>query len=331
VNDVHGGASRRVAATPLIDGPILPPADDEPEPRHRNINGPALIRVPEWIDAPLGRYYLYFSSHKGDRIELAFADALEGPWTQHSGGVLHLRDTPFLQAPPAPPDGTDTAALDVTRGPDVPSPLDDATLPHIASPDVAIDPATRSLRLYFHGLDAFAMQPTRVAVSRDGLHFEARRELLARPYLRVFRYRELWYGLAMPGVFCRSENGLDAFEHGPRLFVPEMRHAGVWLRGNDLWVFWTRVGDAPERILLSTIDLRGDWSDWRATQPIEVRRPTRAWEGADEPVAASVRSGVDRRVNQLRDPFVYVEDDAAFLVYSVAGESGLAIARLEVS
>src|SRR6188508_47660 len=26
-----------------------------------NINGPSLIRVPFWIDKPLGRYYLYFS------------------------------------------------------------------------------------------------------------------------------------------------------------------------------------------------------------------------------------------------------------------------------
>lgn len=47
-------------------------------------------------------------------------------------------------------------------------------------------------------------------------------------------------------------------------------------------------------------------------------------------MAASLRSGVDRRVHQLRDPDVYVEGDDAYLVYAVAGESGLAIARLDI-
>ena len=30
-----------------------------------NLNGPSLIRVPEWVSAPLGRYYLYFAHHQG--------------------------------------------------------------------------------------------------------------------------------------------------------------------------------------------------------------------------------------------------------------------------
>jgi hypothetical protein len=30
-----------------------------------NINGPSLIRLPDWITHPLGRYYLYFADHKG--------------------------------------------------------------------------------------------------------------------------------------------------------------------------------------------------------------------------------------------------------------------------
>jgi hypothetical protein len=114
------------------------------------------------------------------------------------------------------------------------------------------------------------------------------------------------------------------------LFEPDMRHAGLWLRGDVLWVFWTRVGDAPERILLSTIDLRGDWRSWRESDAIEAARPVRPWEGADEPVEPSVRSAIDRVVNQLRDPYIYVEQGVAHLVYAVAGESGLAISRLDV-
>ncbi|MEM9174383.1 MAG: hypothetical protein AAGC67_04055, partial [Myxococcota bacterium] len=40
-------------------GPILTP-DSHPEAGH-NIMGPALVRVPSWVENPLGRYYLYFA------------------------------------------------------------------------------------------------------------------------------------------------------------------------------------------------------------------------------------------------------------------------------
>ena len=90
------------------------------------------------------------------------------------------------------------------------------------------------------------------------------------------------------------------------------------------------LGDAPERILLSVIDLQGEWQGWRESAAREVRRPERPWEGADRPAEPSVRSAIDRPVNQLRDPTVYVEGEDAYLVYAVAGESGLGIARLLV-
>ena len=60
------------------NNPIIYPNMDES--LGINIAGPSLIRVPNWIKNPLGRYYLYFSAHKGDYIRLAYADQLEGPW-----------------------------------------------------------------------------------------------------------------------------------------------------------------------------------------------------------------------------------------------------------
>ena len=36
--------------------------------------------------------------------------------------------------------------------------------------------------------------------------------------------------------------------------------------------------DVPERILLSTIDLRGPWEDWKNVGETEVRRPLESWE-----------------------------------------------------
>ena len=45
-----------------------------------NINGPSLIKVPDWLPNPLGNYYLYFSHHRGTYIRMAYADRIEGLW-----------------------------------------------------------------------------------------------------------------------------------------------------------------------------------------------------------------------------------------------------------
>src|SRR5215475_8674671 len=52
-----------------------------------NVNGPSVIRVPLWINQPLGRYYMYFAHHKGTHIRLAYADSLSGPWKIYEPGV----------------------------------------------------------------------------------------------------------------------------------------------------------------------------------------------------------------------------------------------------
>ena len=109
-----------------------------------------------------------------------------------------------------------------------------------------------------------------------------------------------------------------------------MRHAAVLKRDGVLLVFWTQVGDAPERILLSRIMLRGDWHGWRDEPPVEVMRPELSWEGVDAPNLPSVRSTAYGVVNQLRDPAVYEEVGETYLLYAVGGESGIAIAHVLV-
>ena len=107
-----------------------------------------------------------------------------------------------------------------------------------------------------------------------------------------------------------------------------MRHAAVLKRGDTLFVFWTQVGDAPECVLLSTIDLSPDWGTWRDSEPAEILRPERRWEGADAPLVPSIRSTAYGQVNQLRDPAIFHEGGRVCLLYAVAGESGIAIAEL---
>lgn len=314
--------------------PINPLITPESHPlAGENIQGPSLIRVPDWVRDPLGRYYLYFADHKGDRIRLAYADALEGPWRLHGPGALSLADslfpteriTPPADAPafvPRPdwaPEGT----------PGIPSRADDAVVPHIASPDVIVDHPRRQIRLYYHGLSGYNRQQTRVALSEDGRHFTPREPLLGPAYFRVFAHGGWHYALTMPGVLLRSRDGLDGFERGPDLFgEPRQRHTAVLLEGDTLWVFWSRVGDAPERLYVSTVDLQGDWSGWRAQTPQELMRPEHDWEGAHLPPSPSWRSAIAMPANQLRDPAIHVEGGRIWLLYAVQGERGIAIAEL---
>lgn len=299
-----------------------------------NIQGPSLVRVPEWVESALGRYYLYFADHKGRYIRLAYADRLEGPWTVHVPGALHLEQTPFPKEPlEIPADQLNTAeAGQRGSGRRIPhSVAFEMSTPHIASPDVHIDARARRFVMYYHGLEEVGRQVSRVAVSNDGLAFSSGTEILGRTYMRAFNHRGMTHVLAMPGQFYRSADPLGGFEEGPLLFNADMRHSAVLLREDTLHVFWTQVGHTPERILLSTIDLGGDWNEWRESEPVEVLRPEHPWEGADEPLTPSVRSVAYGRVNQLRDPAIYVEGDEIYLLYAVAGESGIAIARVWLS
>jgi len=313
----------------LVDRPIISP---ELHPSIGvNIQGPSVIRAADWIAGRLGAYYKYFADHKGRYIRLAYADQLTGPWTIYPPGSLQLEQSEFLTQPPkvTAEQLAELEARSKQRGAEISHDLLlEVTTPHIASPDVHVDPLERQIVMYFHGLEDVGTQVTRVATSRNGIDFTAQPQVLGRSYMRAFKHDGMTYVLAMPGQFYRSKDGFHEFESGPTLFNPRMRHSAVLKRRNDLWVFWTQVGEAPERILVSRIDLSCDWNGWKESAAIEVLRPERTWEGADAPLVPSVRSTAYGQVNQLRDPAIFEEDDRVYLLYAVAGESGIAIAEI---
>ena len=265
-----------------------------------NVSGPSLIRAPDWLERPLGRYYLFFADHCGHYIRLAYSDELLGPWRTHVPGVLPMELAGFGG--------------------------------HVASPDVHVDVRRREIRVYFHGMDRprddGSGQTTRVALSGDGVSYDVLPEVLGPPYFRVFRHDGAWYALVMPGVVYRSDDGLDGFEEGPMLFNPDMRHSALRRVGKTLQVFYTMVGDCPERILLATVDLNGDWRGWRSSAPRVVLEPRHDYEGARRPRVPSVRGPADEPVCQLRDPAIFEEGGRTYLLYSVAGERGIALAEV---
>ena len=322
------GPAVSIRVVRLLDWPIVTPQLHES--LGPNIQGPSLIRVPEWVQGRLGTYYLYFADHKGRYIRLAYADDLLGPWRIHAPGSLQLAGSYLLTEPP------DLPPAELARLRAMPRPANlshdlivEQTTPHIASPDVRVDERNRRIVMYYHGLNGLGQQVTRAAISEDGIQFAARPEILGRTYFRTFEHGGYTYAMAMPGQFYRSRDGLSGFEEGPRLFNADMRHSALLKRGNTLYVFWTQVGQAPETIRLSTIDISGDWTKWSESAAIEVLRPERPWEGADAPPEKSLRSTAYGHLNQLRDPAIYEENGRTFLLYAVAGESGIAIAELK--
>lgn len=299
-----------------------------------NINGPSLIRVPDWVENPLGKYYLYFAHHKGSYIRLAYADDVKGPWKIHRPGSLQLKGSHYLEEEPElSPELIERQAQLRANGVTedmIAHMQEDWVAPHIASPDVIVDEAAKEIRMYFHGLNSLVIQLSRVATSQDGINFTAHPEILGRSYFRHFVVRDQQYCLAMPGILMRSDDGLTGFEQGPNLFEPDMRHAAILMRGGVPHVFWTRVSEAPERIYLSTLYVTDqDWMKWTSSDPVEVLRPEMDWEGADCPLEPSRRGAIREKVNQLRDPCIFEEDGKIWLLYAVAGEAGIAIAELD--
>ena len=283
-----------------------------------NVCGPSVIRVPDWIQNPLGKYYMYFARHmsssrEGAYIRLAYADAPDGPWTVYPPGTLRRTDL------------KDEGSGSWKR-----------KKQHIASPDVHVDSENQRIILYFHG--SYFGHNTGVAISKDGLRFEDQNVNLGSPYLRMFRHDGHWYGLSQGGrvdelkaaKIRRFEGPLSAkWEEGPSL-LPRARHLAVLKQADRLIVFYSRIGDEPERILASVIDLRPDWKEWTASGPIEVIKPEHPYEGSDLPLVAS-KGGTGRNKHELRDPCIFVDEGKTYLYYTIKGESGIAMAELTIS
>jgi hypothetical protein len=290
-----------IRAVRLTEHPII--TQDMPNMEGVNTDGPSLVMAPPWVEHPLGKYYLYFADHHGQHISLATADHLEGPWTVRPGGVLARSQT-------------------VCRN-------------HIASPDVHVVPATKEVRMYFHGPDETGVvQLTYLARSRDGVNFTAEKTPLGPSYFSVFEYGGWHYTVTKKGegggYLFRSRDGVTPFEQGPLLIGEHMRHAGCKVTGNNLDLFYSVTGEAPEQIYCRRIDLSRDWKEWASTMspPVPVLKPERDYEGADLPAVPSEVGGAKGRRNELRDPALFTEGNRTFLVYSVAGESALGIAEL---
>ena len=290
-------AAPAVSKIRLIVTPGMLPGTDG-----NNINGPSLLKVPDWVPNRLGRYYLYFAHHKGTYIRLAYSDNITGPYTVYAPGTLRLSEAPLLKG-------------------------------HIASPDMHIDEARKQIVMYFHGPSkSKGDQLSYRATSPDGINFSPTGTEIGASYFRVWQFGELTYALGRARLY-RSEDAGNTFEEGQLVIsVPakmvDIRHTAVRVLGDKLEVYYTVIGDAPESIYFGTIDMRQPWGNWQVTGSASLLQPTEEWEGAKLPIEASRSGPSPEPENAVRDPAVFEDDGRAYLLYSVMGEMGIAIAGL---
>jgi len=178
-------------------------------------------------------------------------------------------------------------------------------------------------------------QFTQSSESKDGLHFTLNPSITRVSYLRVFSFNGYLYGMARLGQLLRSKDSFAAFEIGPNPFASgpyadRVRHVALLQRAQTLYVFFTGIGDAPERVMLSTIALAGDWKNWKASPPVEVLRPQVVYECPDLPNTPSTAGEIEGKAQQLRDPGIFEDGGRTYLFYSICGEQGLAAAELTI-
>ncbi len=282
-----------------------------------NLNGPSVIKVPDWIPAALGTYYLYFAHHTGTFVRLAYADHLEGPWTVSDKEVLHLNDTGFSHVPVALSDELNSRGM--------------LLAPHIASPDVHVDDAQKKITMLFHGLHRNGQQATRIADSNDGISFVEASGDVAPPYLRACRFGSGFLGISWGGEVFTSPKLGGPYLKGPALFErpngPDLipRHPMLVSDGKFVHVFYSLIGDCPERIWHLPSYPGDGWNNWRLGLPSIVLAPRLTWEGVDLPCKQSNVGPAWGLEHGLRDPCVFCD----YLFYVGGGESGIGVSRIE--
>jgi len=271
-----------------------------------NINGASLIKIPEWVKNPLGKYYLYFANHTGKYIRLAYSDDIMGPYEIYKEGTLKLNQTNCKT--------------------------------HIASPDVHLNSKTKQIIMYYHG-DTDNGQKTFISNSSDGINFVNEEEPLGLFYFRVFSYKDKYYAIAKnkndDSLIYQSNNFDKNFKPIFNL-LPNSRHTAVLIKNNFLYVFYTIVGETPESIYYCKVKLDDKIDEWEVISNHKIARPNFKFEGAGSNLipsnfgSATLRYG-NLELSELRDPCIYEENDKIYLLYTFSGEAGIAIGRINVN
>ena len=146
---------------PYEGNPVLTATEDQ-EFAGQNATYISVLPTAGVLPDPIDRFYAYVATHDGSEIWLATAPHPLGPWTWQRA-ALELGATSYRS--------------------------------HISSPSVVMHDG--EVYLYFHGVHPTGTQPTALATSKDGVHFEER----VFPAMATHPNRQNhWYGQSVSYV-----------------------------------------------------------------------------------------------------------------------------------
>lgn len=288
--------------------------DDLPETMSRNLNGPTCLKKPQFASSELDDFLLYFSQHDGQSISLMTSSTPLGPWRIVSHNLIQMHENSEFHD-------------------------------HVASPHVEVSHREGVIFLYFHSRKQNSREQfTFLYSSRDGLNFFPEKLQPKIPfYFRMIQLEDKFLAVTKGGDFFLNQNRsftegwtfvgnpfqtetvLDRYHN----YVGAIRHACFFQFKDNILLFYSVIGDAPERIFASNLTIKAN-SKIIIENKFEVIRPTEEFEGASQELRPSSSGPAVTFENALRDPFVLKYDNSAFLYYSFGGETGLAVTQLEI-
>jgi hypothetical protein len=283
-----------------------------------NFSGCTFFVNPGYLDSRFyNQYVLYFAHHSGNFIRVATSKNIYGDWTFPNLEILKIENFNEIHD-------------------------------HIASPEVFLDQESKTLNLFFHSrVPGSREQQTFLATSKDGVSFDLKPMISFLPfYLRVCVHNGGVFGVTKGGNFF-SHIGSD-FSNGWRYLDNidspglefekfnyfnengNMRHLHIVSHKETLLVFYTRIGDAPERIYAKSLKVHPDNSHLEISEEIEVMRPQIAFECQTASITKSQPGLSETFELAFRDPFVFTENELNLLFYSYGGESGIAVCQIDL-
>lgn len=277
----------------------------------KNINGPVCFKIPSWVKNPIGKFYLIFADHKGEYLRLAYSNNINSKWKISKHKILQLTKSNKI------------------------------IYDHIASPEIYLDTLNKEIILYFHSRSKRLgrEQVTFVATSKNGINYKLKHlNPIAPFYFRIFKHKNFYYGLTKGGDLFKSKCKFRKFKFQKNIFNKyedkyhnkrgSIRHLCLLKREEYLEVFFTKIGDKPERIYRGILKLLYNQKNWKITNIEEILRPTKVYEGSKIKLEKSEPGPSKKIENAVRDPYILNDNNKTYLFYSIKGEKGIALAKI---
>ena len=121
---------------------------------------------------------------------MAYSDSINGRWTIYNDKILSLKNSTLITYRTTQSNLKDVfnhnnsnetfallSQLDFKKN----NTSVDSNDPHIASPEIIINNESKEIVMFFHGMVSGNIQKSKIAISKDGLNFNAKSKILTGP------------------------------------------------------------------------------------------------------------------------------------------------------